>query len=183
MNRETLDYISKRTHNEQYSGENNPTMEHSLHEDGVSETEHARFRDNSISARYVNSTNTYRAEGFIEGRVDRYAPVREEGVHTAGRSLEPQSHTKQRKQDLLYELEESFEREVSGAMYYAELAMAAETKGRSEFAEAFYELTKGKLTCAELIRHKLIKHGSYNPDTQTDLEDMYDRAKHMFRRL
>lgn len=51
----------------------------------------------------------------------------------------------------------------------------AENKGRSVFADAFYEIAKSKIECAESIRLRLIKHGHYVPEKQQEIEERYDR--------
>jgi hypothetical protein len=85
--------------------------------------------------------------------------------------------------DFLYEMEESLEKEIDDVVYYSEMAMEAEMKGHKEFANAFYELAKERLACAEFVRLRLIQHGEYDPHKQKDIEERYDRAKHLFKRL
>ena len=58
----------------------------------------------------------------------------------------------------------------------------AETKKFSEFADAFYEIAKCKMSCAESLHHRLMMYG-YDPHKQSEIEDRFDRAKHAFRRL
>lgn len=85
--------------------------------------------------------------------------------------------------DFLYKLEETLEKEIGDTMGYCEMALDAENKGHSGFADAFYEIAKSKIECAESIRLRLIKHGHYVPEKQQEIEERYDRAKHLFRRL
>ena len=85
--------------------------------------------------------------------------------------------------DILYEMEECLENEIDDVVYYSEMAMEAEMKGHKEFSTAFYELAKERLACAEFIRLRLIQHGEYDPHKQKDIEERYDRAKHLFKRL
>lgn len=92
-------------------------------------------------------------------------------------------HTVESKEDFLYKLEETLEKEIDNTVYYCDMALDAENKGHSEFADAFYEVAKGKIECAECIRLRLMKHGHYVPEKQQEIEERYDRAKHLFRRL
>lgn len=174
MNRDTMNYISRRVY-ESEARENENRMEHN--------PAYPDYTDNRISARYNGSTNTYRAEGFIEGRVEHSNP---HDSH-ASKVLNPIGFTGKRehkhKQDFLYEMEESLEKEIDDIVYYSELAMEAEEKGHSEFADGFYEVAKEKLGCAEKIHHRLTKSGHYDPDKQSEIETRFDRAKHLFRRL
>ena len=87
------------------------------------------------------------------------------------------------KEDFLYKLEETLEKEIDDTVCYCDMALDAENKGHSEFADAFYEVAKGKIECAEYIRLRLMKHGHYVPEKQQEIEERYDRAKHLFRRL
>lgn len=87
------------------------------------------------------------------------------------------------KDNFLYEMEESLEREIADVVSFSEMAMEAENKGHTEFADGFYGLAKEKLECAEYIRLRLIKHGEYDPEKQSVIEEKLDRAKHLFRRL
>jgi hypothetical protein len=93
------------------------------------------------------------------------------------------SEHQKRPKDILYEMEECLELEIDDVVYYCEMAMEAEMKGHQEFSEAFYELAKEKLACAEFIRLRLVQHGNYDPKKQKDIEERFDRAKHLFQRL
>lgn len=174
MNRDTMNYISRRIR-ENESRENENRMEHN--------PAYPEYTDNRISARYNDSTNTYRAEGVVEGRIEHH------NTHDFHNSkvLNPIGFTgkpeRKHKQDFLYEMEESLEKAIDGVMYYSELAMEAESKGHSEFAEGFYEIAKSKLDCAERIHHRLMYSGNYDPSKQSEIENRLDRAKHVFRRL
>lgn len=197
MNRETLSYISRRmrgdnSRNEDTENRTDNRMEYENRNENRSENrsenrmemrnhypEYPEYEEqHPISSRYYSSTNTYRAEGVVEGRIEHGEPYeggkRQIGFSRGGRKGD---------QDFLYKLEESLEEEIADIMYYSELAMEAHTKGHTEFAEGFYEVAKEKLTCAEHLRHRLIKHGTYDPSKQSEIEDRYDRAKHLFRRL
>lgn len=170
MNRETLNAISRRIREEHNNEEPSGRR--------MDGSEYPQYDEHRISARYNGSTNTYRAEGVVEGRIEHSkhgegSQHRERKIGFGGSENE----------DLVYKMEESFEKEIDDIVYYSELALEAERKGHSEFAEGFYEVAKEKLKCAECIRMRLIKHGSYDPATQTELEEMFDRAKHTFRRL
>ena len=189
MNRETLSYISRRMQrdnprNEDTENRNDNRTEYENRNENRMETynhypEYPEYGEqHPISSRYYSSTNTYRAEGVVEGRIEhgdsREDSKRQIGFNQGGRRGD---------QDFLYKLEESLEEEISDVMYFSELAMEAHTKGHTEFAEGFYEVAKEKLTCAEHLRHRLIKHGKYDPSKQSEIEDRFDRAKHLFRRL
>lgn len=172
MNRETLNYISRRVREENRSEPQNRDYENRQN--------NSEYEEHSISGRYGNSTNTYRAEGTIEGRIEHHE---HSGDDRSKRQIGFNSNGMRGDQDMLYKLEESFEEEIGDIVYYSELAMEAHTKGHTEFAQGFYEIAKEKLACAEYLRHKLINHGKYDPSKQSEIEDRFDRAKHLFRRL
>lgn len=182
MNSEVLNYISRRArgerpHEQDTEDRRDSRMEHEYRTENH-RPEYPEYTEHPISSRYGTSTNTYRAEGVVEGRIEhgdhREENARQIGFHRGGRRGD---------QDFLYKLEESFEEEIDDILYFSELAMEAHTKGHTEFAEGFYEVAKEKLTCAECLRHRLIKHGEYDPSKQSEIEDRFDRAKHLFRRL
>lgn len=174
MNRDTLNYISRRMRNERMGDTENRSTERDAHYPAYPE-----YDEHRISARYGNYTNTYRAEGSIEGIIEKQHQHDGKVLNPIGFSEKPERKSKQ---DFMYELEESFEKEIDDILYYSELAMEAETKGHSEFAEAFYEIAKGKMSCAETLHHRLTSHG-YDPRKQSEIEERFDRAKHVFRRL
>ena len=177
MNRDTLNYVSRRIRESRpnddpnsYTGEHNPPY-------GYPES-----GGHPISARYGNSTNTYRAEGVVEGRIEHHS----QHDNRQGNVLRPIGFVgkdRKSKQDFMYELEESLEKEIDDIVYYSELALESEDKGYSEFADAFYAIAKCKLDCAEMIHHRLVKGGHYVPEKQSEIEERFDRAKHLFRRL
>lgn len=77
--------------------------------------------------------------------------------------------------NFLYQLEETLEKEINDIICYCEMALDAENKGHSIFADAFYEIAKSKIECAEHIRLRLIKHGHYVPEKQHEIEERFDR--------
>lgn len=85
--------------------------------------------------------------------------------------------------ELLYEMEEYLETEIKGISHFSKLAMKAETEGHPDIAYTFYEIAKEKLECAEFIRLRLIELDHYEPLRQKNIEERFDRAKHLFRRL
>lgn len=182
MNSETLRYISRRVRGERsHEQDTEDRMDNRMESEYRTENrrpDYPEYEEHPISSRYGTSTNTYRAEGVVEGRIEHgdshKDDMRQIGFNRGGRRGD---------QDFLYKLEESLEEEIGDIVYYSELAMEAHTKGHTEFAEGFYEVAKEKLTCAEHLRHRLIKHGTYDPSKQSEIEDRYDRAKHLFRRL
>lgn len=132
------------------------------------DTEYPEYESGRISRRY--SMNTYRVENHGNS-----SSKEKQQIGFAENSKEPK--------DILYEMEECFENEIDDVVYYCEMAMEAEMKGHTEFSNAFYELAKEKLSCAEFIRLRLIQHGEYDPHKQKDIEERFDRAKHLFKRL
>lgn len=174
MNRDTINYISRRMRNERMGDTEDRSMERNSHYPSYPE-----YDEHRISARYGNYTNTYRAEGTVEGVIEKQHQHSGKVLSPIGFSEKPE---RKNKQDFMYELEESFEKEIDDILYYSELAMEAETKGHSEFAEAFYEIAKDKMSCAERLHHRLTSHG-YDPHKQSEIEERFDRAKHVFRRL
>lgn len=175
MNRETLNYISRKIRGER-SAEQNPHVEH-----GGEYPERAEHFSHPISARYGESTNTYRAEGVVEGRIE-HRPEHSSETHFEKRRSD---HSKETECDSLFvsEMEDALVRDITDIVYYSELAMEAEYKGHVDFANGFYEIAKEKLSCAERIKHRLTKCDSHNPDSQQYLEEQLDRAKRLFRRL
>lgn len=174
MNRETLSYISRKMRDERQNGE------HDVRDNpSGNRPEYPEYEEHRISSRYRNSTNTYRAEGVVEGRIEHHDPHAHQGKRTIGFGSQHNAE----ECDLVYALEEAFEQSVMDITFYSELAMEAERKGHVELANGFYEIAKDKLACAEFIRHCLVKCGSYDPVKQTELETMFDKAKHAFRRL
>lgn len=169
MNRETLNRISRMVqdsrHPEHYEGEHNPYPEYDEHR---------------ISSRY-NSTNTYRAEGTVEGVIESHNghDTRERQIGFHSKDMRSRSHDR----DFCCELEDAFEKEIDDIVYYSELAMEAEHKGHVEFANGFYEIAKDKLACAESMRYRLLRGGKYDPSKQSEMEEMFDRAKRLFKRL
>ena len=155
MNRETMEYISRRT--ERQNRRRNEMEENPEYETG------------RISRRYT-PTGSYRMEN--------HSPSDEK------RQIGFMSGTNEKKEkDLIYEMEESLEMEIDDVVYYSELAMEADEKGHTEFANGFYEIAKEKLACAEFIRLRLMKCDAYDPSKQKEIEERYDRAKHLFKRL
>ena len=125
---------------------------------------------------------------YESGRIsNRYGEYRMGGNQSSERKEKHQigfmSEHDNKPKDILYELEECFECEIDDIVYYCEMAMEAEMKGHREFSSAFYELAKEKLACAEFIRLRLIQHGEYDPHKQKEIEERFDRAKHLFKRL
>lgn len=157
MNRETMEYVSRRTRNERRNERN----EHDEFE--REDRRRNEYETGSISRRYS---------------MEDHMPSEEK------RQIGFASGSSQKKdKDFVYEMEESLEMEIDDVVYYSELAMEAEQKGHKEFSNGFYEIAKEKITCAEFIRLRLIKCGEYDPSKQKDIEERYDRAKHLFRRL
>lgn len=172
-----MNYISRRVR-ESESRENEGRMEHY--------PEHPEYPDNRISSRYNTSAPQYPEDRKIlrmeQGRSEQAR------MHTSNERSEQAQigfvrGGKTGDQDFIYQMEESFEKEIDDIVFYAELAMEAESKGHTEFANGFYEIAKEKLTCAEYVRNRLIKSGHYDPSKQDEIEDRFDRAKHLFRRL
>lgn len=69
--------------------------------------------------------------------------------------------------------EKSLEDEIDDVVTFSEMAMEAENNGHKEFAGGFYGLAKEKLECAEYIRLRLIKHGEYDPEKQSVIEESW----------
>lgn len=185
MNRETLNYISRRTNEERRSddpyrqdgGEHNRMSESSNYpENRISE----RYERTNTYNKYGTSTNTYRAEGVIEGHIERHPHNEQRSEHSRHKVG---FHSDHNEGDFIYALEETLESEIDDVVYYSELAMEAETKGHVEFANGFYEIAKEKLECAKCVRERLMKSGHYDPRKQSEIEDRFDRAKHLFKRL
>jgi hypothetical protein len=177
MNRDTLKYISRRTR-----GDSVGDTEYRNPEQGAYNPAYPEYDEHRISARYGDYTNTYRAEGVVEGVFEKHpSHDRHSGkiLNPIGFNSKPERKSKQ---DFMYELEESLEKTIDDLMYYSELAMEAETKKFSEFADAFYEIAKCNMSCAESLHHRLMMYG-YDPHKQSEIEDRFDRAKHAFRRL
>ena len=158
MDRGTMEYISRRTERQNRRGEEMRRNEHDVYPE---------YESGRISSRYS------------EYRMGGYQGSDHKEKHQIGFASEHDNKPK----DILYELEECFECEIDDIVYYSEMAMEAEMKGHREFSSAFYELAKEKLACAEFIRLRLIQHGEYDPHKQKDIEERYDRAKHLFKRL
>lgn len=156
MDRGTMEYISRRT--ERQNRRRNEIEQYPEYESG------------RINRRYT-PTGTY--------RMDNNSGSESKEKHQIGFASENNKDPK----DILYEMEECLESEIDDVVYYSEMAMEAEMKGHQEFSNAFYELAKERLACAEFIRLRLIQHGEYDPHKQKDVEERYDRAKHLFRRL
>lgn len=156
MNRETTEYVSRRMERDRNRSPMN---------------EYPEYETGRISRRYT-PTGTYRMENHM--------PSEEKEKHQIGFTSK---HENKKEKDFIYEMEESLENEIDDVVYYSELAMEAEMKGHIEFSNGFYEIAKEKLACAEFIRLRLIKHGEYDPSKQSEIEERYDRAKHLFRRL
>lgn len=153
-----MEYISRRTERQNRRNENN---------------EYPEYQTNSISRRYGRyNDGDYSME-------NHYGKNESKDKRQIGFASEHNSEPK----DILYEMEECFENEIDDVVYYSEMAMEAEMKGHKEFSNAFYELAKERLACAEFIRLRLIQHGEYDPHKQKDIEERYDRAKHLFKRL
>lgn len=170
MNRETLKRVSRMVQDsrqpEHYEGEHNPYPEYDEHR---------------ISSRYGGSTNTYRAHGTVEGVIEHNGEHDTQGRQIGFRSENARGRSHDR--DFHCELEDAFEKEIDDIVYYSELAMEAEHKGHVEFANGFYEIAKDKLTCAESMRYRLLRGGKYDPSKQSEMEEMFDRAKRLFKRL
>ena len=175
MTRETLKYISRRIRGEHVDDTEHRGTEHEH------DSQYPDYADKRISSRNTEYTNTYRAEGSVEGVFERHYPKDTAGSKVL-RPIGFSENPRHSKQDFMYELEESFEDIISGIAYYSELAMDAELKGHSEYADAFYEIAKDKMSCADTVHHRLISLG-YDTRKQSEIEDRYDRAKHAFRRL
>lgn len=160
MDRGTMEYISRRTERHNRRGERYTRK----YEESYPEYEMGR-----ISRRMEDEP--YRIE-------NQFGSDKKE-KHQIGFASEPHKEHK----DILYEMEECLENEIDDVVYYCEMAMEADMKGHEEFSNAFYELAKEKLACAEFIRLRLVQHGEYDPKKQKDIEERYDRAKHLFKRL
>lgn len=158
MDRGTMEYISRRTERQNRRDEGARRNEHDVYPE---------YESGRISNRY----SEYRMGGQQNSE--------NKDKHQIGFTSEHDNKPK----DILYELEECFECEIDDVVYYCEMAMEAEMKGHREFSSAFYELAKEKLACAEFIRLRLIQHGEYDPHKQKEIEERFDRAKHLFKRL
>lgn len=158
MDRGTMEYISRRTERQNRRDEEMRRNEREIYPE---------YESGRISNRY----NEYRMGGHQSSD--------HKEKHQIGFASEHDNKPK----DILYELEECFECEIDDIVYYSEMAMEAEMKGHKEFSNAFYELAKEKLACAEFIRLRLIQHGEYDPHKQKEIEERFDRAKHLFKRL
>lgn len=157
MNRETMEYISRRTERQ---NRRSPMNEYPEYESG------------RISRRY-NPTGTY----------NNY-PIENHGDKTKSQQHQIGFASSEKgEKDFIYEMEEALENGIDDVVFYSEMAMEAEMKGHTEFSNAFYEIAKEKLTCAEFVRLRLMKIGEYDPSKQKEIEERYDRAKHLFRRL
>ena len=173
MERGTMEYISRRTErrrrdnsDERYDRRN----EIDERQDRYGEDDgNPQYEMGSISRRYAGES--YPMENHYGSE------------HKEKRQIGFTSERKDKPKDILYEMEECLENEIDDVVYYSEMAMEAEMKGHKEFSSAFYELAKERLACAEFVRLRLIQHGEYDPHKQKDIEERYDRAKHLFKRL
>ena len=158
MDKETMEYISRRTERQNRR------------------TEEMRRNEQDVYPEYESGRISRRYNGYgIENHYGSESKEKQQIGFAAEHRKEPK--------DILYEMEECYECEIDDIVYYCEMAMEAEMKGHQEFSNAFYELAKERLACAEFIRLRLIPHGEYDPHKQKDVEERYDRAKHLFRRL
>lgn len=177
MERGTMEYIARRTDREnrrRNESDNRRNNDNDGRNDGRNDrrNEYPEYENGRISSRY-SIGNTYRIENH--GSTNQQEPnqigfIRNENY--GGKN-----------KDFLYEMEESLENEIDDIVYYSEMAIEADSKGHMEFSHAFYEIAKEKMTCAEFIRLRLIKLDAYDPSKQKDIEERYDRAKHLFKRL
>lgn len=167
MDRGTMEYISRRTERPRRSERRNDDQYDRRNE----MEQYSEYEIGSISRRYGRSEN-YPMENHYGDSVKEKNKIGFASGESEGKS-----------KDILYEMEECFESEIDDVVYYCEMAMEAEMKGHKEFSNAFYELAKERLACAEFIRLRLIQHGQYDPHKQKDIEGRYDRAKHLFKRL
>lgn len=154
MNRETMEYITRRHERQNRRNEMD---------------DYPEYETGRISRRYT-PTGTY--------RMDNHMPSEKKEMSQIGFASSEKGE-----KDFIYEMEEALENGIDDVVFYSEMAMEAETKGHVEFSNAFYEIAKEKLTCAEFIRLRLMKIGEYDPSKQKEIEERYDRAKHLFRRL
>ena len=164
INSSTMEYISRRT--ERRNRRNEELENRRRNED-------ENFRDRE----YENERMNRKYENEIEDRHGDNNEKRKIGFDST------ESKSKSGSKDILYEMEECLEGEIDDVVYYCEMCMEADMKGHREFSDAFYELAKEKLSCAEFIRLRLIQHGEYDPHKQQDIEERFDRAKHLFKRL
>lgn len=154
MNRETMEYITRRHERQNRRNEMD---------------DYPEYETGRISRRYT-PTGTY--------RMDSHMPSEKKEMNQIGFASSEKGE-----KDFIYEMEEALENGIDDVVFYSEMAMEAETKGHVEFSNAFYEIAKEKLTCAEFVRLRLMKIGEYDPSKQKEIEERYDRAKHLFRRL
>ena len=174
MERGTMEYISRRTERRRRNNDSDERYDrHNEMDDRYDrrgeENEYPEYEMGSISRRYASES--YPME-------NHYGSEQKEK-----RQIGFTSEHKEKPKDILYEMEECLENEIDDVVYYSEMAMEAEMKGHREFSSAFYELAKERLACAEFVRLRLIQHGEYDPHKQKDIEERYDRAKHLFKRL
>ena len=160
MNIGTMEYISRRTERRNRRNEENYDRRN----------EYPEYESGRISRRRMTM------EGYP---MENHYSSESKDKNQIGFTSQYQNKSK----DMLYEMEECLEAEIDDTVYYCEMAMEAEMKGHQEFSEAFYELAKEKLACAEFIRLRLVQHGGYDPKKQKDIEERFDRAKHLFQRL
>lgn len=152
MNRETMEYITRRHERQNRRNEMD---------------DYPEYETGRISRRYTPT-----------GRMDNHMPSEKKEMNQIGFASSEKGE-----KDFIYEMEEALENGIDDVVFYSEMAMEAETKGHVEFSNAFYEIAKEKLTCAEFVRLRLMKIGEYDPSKQKEIEERYDRAKHLFRRL
>ena len=155
----TMEYISRRTERQNRRYEEIRRNERDVYPE---------YESGRISSRYND-----------DHRMNAHYGSEHKEKHQIGFASEQDNKPK----DIVREFEECFECEIDDIVYYSEMAMEAEMKGHREFSNAFYELAKEKLACAEFIRLRLIQHGNYDPHKKKEIEERFDRAKHLFKRL